>query len=200
MDTRRALLTQFLFVRDLAPFRRLLARAVAAGSVAVLAGCGSGGEPQTPSTVTVTASSPTPSDTAEPEPEEGDVLGRDHDAGAIVDVKEVAGQPVLVLDRWTVLGVEDSVLASDGVPVVAHTDERFTNQNTRSTYDVPVAPDVMVVINECQPSADPATPPGLVSRPSSLEEFLELPDVEEIPVLLTYSDGQLAQLDTDARC
>lgn len=199
MDTRRAVLTQFILVPDLHVPRRLPACALAAASAIALAGCGGGGEPQTPSTVTVTASSTTPP-APEVLPEEGDVKDRDHDAGAIVDVKEVAGEQVLVLDRWTVLGVEDSVLAEDGVPVVPHTDERFTNQNSRSTYDVPVAPDVMVVINECQPSGDPATPPGLVSRPSSLEEFLSQPDVEETPVLLTYSEGKLVQLDTDARC
>lgn len=179
----------------------MLTGALLAVSGTALAGCGGGPEaPTTPDTVTVTQSSTPAPDAAPQEPESGDVADRNHDAGAIVDVKEVAGQTVLVLDRWTVIGLDDSVLAEDGAPIVAHTDERFTNQNARSTYDVPVAPDAMVVINECRPSDDPAAPPGLASRQGSLDELLESPDLEEMPLLLTYDEGQLVQLDTDAAC
>lgn len=166
-----------------------------------LAGCGDGAEPQTPSTVTVTAQS----STAEPEeaPEEaiaGDVTERDHDAGAVVDVKEVAGQQVLVFDRWTVVGLDDADLAADGAPVTPYSGERFQNQNTESTYDVPVSPDVTVVVNECRPADDPAMPPGLASSPSTLEDLLAMPNLDETALLLTYDDGQLVQVDTDAAC
>lgn len=181
---------------------------VAAVGVALLTGCGgSGDEPQAPNTVTVTESSSgsdeAPDEAPEAEPEgtpASDVTERSHDAGAIVDVTEVAGRQVLVLDRWTVIGLDDAALAADGAPVVAHADERFTNQNDRSTYDVPVADDVMVIVNECVPADDPAAPPGISSSQSTLEDLLARPDLAELPLLLTYDEGHLVQVDTDAAC
>lgn len=180
--------------------RHLLVGTVAAAFAASLTGCGGqGAEPAAPSTVTVTASSTTRPEEPE-EPIEGDVTDRRHDAGAIVDVREVAGQQVVVLDRWTVIGLDDGTLAEEGAPVVAHTDVRFTNQNDGRTYDVPVSPDVMVVVNECVPADDPAAPPGIASSRGSLDELLATSALAEVPLLLTYGAGQLVQVDTDAAC
>lgn len=205
MDIRRAVLTSWALVRrldtPLAAPRGLLRCALTVAAAAVLAGCGGqGAAPATPSTVTVTESSSTPAEPEPQEPIEGDVTERHYDAGAIVDVKEVAGQQVVVLDRWTVIGLDDAALARDGAPVVAHTGERFTNQNTRATYEVPVSPDVIVVVNECLPPDDPAAPPGIASSQITLEELLAMPGLDAVPLLLTYDQGQLVQVDTDAAC
>lgn len=187
----------------LAGRRGALVITAAAVGAALLSGCGGpDAEPTSSSTVTVTesASSSPPSEPAPEKPVEGDVTGRSHDAGAIVDVKEVAGQQVVLLDRWTVHGLDDAALAQDGAAVTAHTDQRFTNQNDRSTYEVPVSTDVMVVLNECVPADDPVAPPGIASSQGSLDELLARPDLDEVPLLLTYADGQLVQVDTDAAC
>lgn len=142
---------------------------------------------------------PTPDATTE-QPESGDVHGRRHDVGTVVDVREVAGQQVLVLDRWTVRGVADEKLAKDGLPVAPFTGDRFTNQNSEKTYAVPVADSAVLVVNECQPSATPGGKPGLSSRRGDLAELLGSPDLGRQVLLLTYDDGQLVQVDTPPRC
>jgi hypothetical protein len=180
---------------------RIVLAAVAAGTVtAVLAGCSGGGNPASGETVTVTATTePTASATTDV-PEGGDVDGRKHDVGTIVDVAEVGGQQVLTLDRWTLVGVDDAALSRVGAPVQPYSGERFTNQNTERTYTVPVAAGSVLVVNECRPPATPGAAPGLTSRRGDLADFLTGPDVGSAVVLLTYDDGELVQLDTDPRC
>ncbi len=68
------------------------------------------------------------------------VKGRQHDAGTIVGYKTAGGLTVLVLDRWSVKGMSDSKLASQGVLPVPHTDSRYYDQNKGKTYTVPVNP------------------------------------------------------------
>lgn len=174
---------------------------VAVGAIGVgLAGCGASGAPAAPGTVTVTATTaPSASPTTEP-PEGGDVKGRAHDVGTIVDVEERAGQQVLTLDRWTLTGVDDRTLSRDGAPVVPYTGDRFVNQNSTRTYTVPVAPDAVLVVNQCQPPATEGGSPGLSSRRADLGAFLASGDLDTQVVLLTYSGGKLKQLDTDPRC
>lgn len=165
-----------------------------------LAGCGASGAPAAPGTVTVTATTaPSASPTTE-QPEGGDVKGRAHDVGTIVDVQERAGQQVLTLDRWTLNGVDDRTLSRDGAPVVPYTGERFVNQNSTRTYTVPVARDAVFVVNQCQPPATEGGLPGLSSRRADLGAFLAGDDLDTQVVLLTYERGELTQLDTDPRC
>ena len=177
---------------------RRAATAVAVG--VVLAGCGAASAPAAPNTVTVTATSPPSASPTTEQPEGGDVKGRAHDVGMIVDLKERAGQQVLTLDRWTLNGVDDRTLSRDGAPVVPYTGERFVNQNSTRTYTVPIAADAVLVVNHCQPPATEGGPPGLSSRRADLGAFLASDDLDTQVVLLTYSGGQLTQLDTDPRC
>ncbi|MFZ5869819.1 MAG: hypothetical protein ACOYXW_04720 [Actinomycetota bacterium] len=174
---------------------------LAAAALALAAGCADGeATPQATVTETVVVPSET-EPTATQEPTAAPIEGRSFDAGTIVGAEESGdGSVVLELDRWTVVGVDDAVLAREGVPVVPHGGDRFTNQNAERTYHVPVADDVQVVLNECVPPTTEGASPGLSSRPVSLEEFLELPGRRELVVLLQYTDGELTRLDTDARC
>jgi hypothetical protein len=107
---------------------------------------------------------------------------------------------VLVLDRWSQRGVTDQVIARDGVRVVPESGNRFYNENVDKLYDVPVGDEVTVVINSCLPASDPAAPPGMISRPASLGEFLSLPDRTNIVTMLDYAGGRLVRLETSPRC
>jgi hypothetical protein len=178
--------------------------ALASGAVALgaLAGCADDGDPGPQPTVTQTV---LVTGSGEPtggvEEEGGDVADRSFDVGTVVEVREGAdGGVTLVLDRWTVAGVDDATLAQEGVAVVPHDGSRYSNQNTDRTYLVPVADDVQVVVNECEPPATEGAAPGLSSRQGTLEDFLALPDRAEEVVLLAYTDGELTRLDTDPRC
>lgn len=202
MDIPAAPLTSCATVPQLA---RLMTRALAvlAAPAVLLGGCADGdATPQETVTRTVVVPSSTePTATEEPEGGGEEVGDRAHDAGTVVGVTETDdGQVVLELDRWTVVGVDDAVLAREGVPVVPHTGDRFTNQNAERTYRVPVAPDVQVVLNECVPPSTEGASPGLSSTPATLQDFLDLPDLHSVVVLLTYDAGQLTRLETDPRC
>ncbi|HEX5511132.1 MAG TPA: hypothetical protein VFX41_05415 [Actinomycetales bacterium] len=171
----------------------------AAAAAAVTSAC-AGEEPAPQSTVTVTQTQTPSAVTVAEEKEVGDVRGRGHDIGTIVSVKEVAGQKVLELDRWTLKGMDDAKLAREGAPVAPNAGDRFFNQNDQKTYMVPVAPDARLVVNECSaPPSDGGTS-GLTSKPGDLGAFLSSPDVGKQAVMLTYSDGMLVQLDTDPVC
>jgi hypothetical protein len=166
------------------------------------AACGDGAPAAQPTvTQTVTLDSAAPEPTAEPEETLGGIRGRAYDAGTVVDVRERPdGGTLLVLDRWTMVGVDDARLAKHGAEVVAHEGARFTNQNAERTYAVPVGADVMVVFNTCVPASEEGVAPGLSSRTGTLEEFLEMPRRDSTVVLLAYDDGELVRLDTDPAC
>jgi hypothetical protein len=178
-------------------------------AVGLLAGCGQGDSAPV-ATVTRTVVEPSPVTepsrvTASPPPvavqPASDVTGRGHDVGTVVDVLDDQDGPVVLLvDRWTVLGVDDAVLARDGVPLEPTTRDRFTNQNTERTYRVPVAADPQVVVNTCVPPQADGASAGLVSRPASLEEFLRLPGRESLLVAVAYAGGELVRLDTVPLC
>jgi hypothetical protein len=127
------------------------------------------------------------------------VKGRNHDAGTIVSSKTAGGLTVLVLDRWSVKGLSDSKLASQGVPVQPHTDTRFYDQNKGKTYTVPVNPSAPIVVNTCV--KDGKNPPTMTSTPVSLSDWLASSGRSKVVVLLTYdSAGRLTRLDTDPAC
>lgn len=172
-------------------------------AVGLLAGCGQG-DSEPVATVTRTVVEPSPV-TASPPPvavePASDVTGRGHDVGTVVDVLDDQGGPVvLLIDRWTVLGVDDGVLAREGVPLEPTWRDRFTNQNTERTYRVPVTADPQVVVNTCVPPQDDDSSAGLVSRPVPLEEFLRLPGRDSRLVTLAYAGGELVRLDTVPLC
>jgi hypothetical protein len=186
------------FPRPTPASRRALLGTAAA---ALLTGCGGGGDVAAQPTVTQTVTLPGQTESTAPAEEGGDVEGRSFDVGTVTDAREREdGTTVLALDRWTVVGVDDAVLARQGVEVLPHDGSRFTNQNSERTYAVPVAPDAVVVFNECVPPATAGAQPGLRSEPGTLEDFLAMPGRDEQVVLVAYTDGELVRLDTDARC
>ena len=161
-----------------------------------LASCAAGHNPTTNAErVTVTESvTPTPS---APKTPTSDVAGRTYDVGTISTVKDVGGGLVLQLDRWTVKGVGDGELAKDGISVVPHTGDRFTNQNDGRLRRVPVAPGAMLVVNTCVKSGDQL---GLRSTQEDAAGWLEHADPKTV-LLLTYDDtGRVVRMDTDPRC
>lgn len=165
----------------------------------VLGACG--GQDEEPDPAPTQAAAPAPPPAPPAEDLSSQVTDRRYDVGTVVDVRErPEGGTVLVLDRWTVVGLDDAALAEQGYAVAPHTDDRFANQNDESTYRVPVAADALVVRNECVAPAVADQPPGLRSGQIPLDEFLEGPDRAESVVVLEYSGGELVRLDTDPRC
>jgi hypothetical protein len=103
-----------------------------------------------------------------------------------------------VLNRYTVKGLSDAKLASDGAPVSPHTDVRFTDQNKGKTYLVPVNPSAPIVVNTCDNSG---STPTMTSTPVTLAAFLSSANRAKTVVLLSYDDlGRLTRLDTDPAC
>ncbi|MFL6100035.1 MAG: hypothetical protein ACJ71T_08800 [Actinomycetales bacterium] len=126
------------------------------------------------------------------------VKGRKHDAGVIVSSKRAGGLTVLVLNRYTVKGMSDAKLASDGAPISPHSDTRFSDQNKGKTYQVPVNPTAVFVINTCD---DSGSTPTMTSTPTTMAQFLSSGGRAKTVVLLTYDDsGRLVRLDTDPAC
>jgi hypothetical protein len=178
--------------------RRRWARAAALCCAAAvgLASCAAGGNPTTSSErVTVTETRTSPAET--PSTPTSDVQGRRYDVGTVSGVKDVDGELVVQLDRWTVKGVSDAKLAKDGITVTPHTGDRYTNQNDDRLRVVPVAPGATVVVNACVKSDDHL---GLTSTPEDAATWLEDADPKAV-LLLTYDDsGRVVRLDTDPRC
>lgn len=126
------------------------------------------------------------------------VKGRKHDAGVIVSSKKAGGLTVLILNRYTVKGLSDAKLASDGAPISPHSDARFSDQNKGKTYQVPVNPTAVIVVNTCDNSG---STPTMTSTPVTLAQFLGSSGRAKTVVLLTYDDsGRLVRLDTDPAC
>jgi hypothetical protein len=126
------------------------------------------------------------------------VKGRKHDAGVIAGTKKAGGLTVLVLNRYTVKGMSDAKLASDGAPISPHSDVRFTDQNKGKTYQVPVNPAAVIVVNTCD---DNGGTPTMTSTPVTLAQFLSSGNRAKTVVLLSYDDsGRLVRLDTGPAC
>jgi hypothetical protein len=186
---------------------RRAAAVAAAALTATLCACGSGdsqpsGAPVTV-TVTPTVTATAPAGTSPGSPPSAtpsadlhsDVVGRAHDLGTIVDVTTSAGTPVVVLDRWTVRGTSDSTLARDGVPIRVHSDAPYENQNTRSTFRIPVAPDATFTYHHCVAVDQP-----MQSRPATLQELAQLERGEDIVLLRLDASGRLTGAENDPAC
>jgi hypothetical protein len=189
--------------------RHLLVRATSAaltaGAVVLTVACGGSngaGNIPTPSEST-TATAKSPSTTAKPPSGNAanavsTVKGRKHDAGVIVTSKRAGGLTVLILNRYTVKGLPDAKLASNGAPISPHTDSRYEDLNKGKTYLVPVNPTAVIVINSCDNSGPT---PTMTSTPVTLAQFLSSSGRAKTVVLLTYDDsGRLVRLDTDPAC
>ncbi len=182
--------------------RRLAAGAlpVAACAVALVTLAGCGGEAAAPTeTVTVTsAPSSEPATAPATGPEStgptSDVTDRMHDVGTIADVEDVAGSTVLVLDRWTYADWSEDRVSEEGVPLEPLTENPFQNQNSDSTYAVPVSPDVVVGLNSCTVGTDRQG--RIATAVGSLEDLA----ASDTVWLLSYDEGVLTRADTAAVC
>ena len=186
--------------------RTSLAAAAATALTATLSACGSGDSQPSGAPVTVTIT-PTVTATAPPGTSSGsssgspsadvssDVVGRTYDLGTIVEVTTTAGTPMVVLDRWTVRGTPDSTLARDGVPIRVHSDAPYENQNTRSTFRIPVAPDATFTYHHCVAVDQP-----MQSRPATLQELAHLQHGEDIVLLQLDTSGRLTAAENDPAC
>ena len=186
---------------------RALGTAAGAGLLLlVVTACGGGGGGASGTSSSAATGSPTGTSTATTKPTTtpasqavSQVKGRQHDAGTIVGTKTAGGLTVLVLDRWSVKGLPDSKLASQGVAPVPHTDNRYYDQNKGKTYTVPVTPSATIVVNTCVKNG--ANPPTMTSTPVSLSDWLKGSGRSKTIVLLTYdAAGRLTRLDTDPAC
>ena len=185
-----------------APRARMTSLAAAVALTAALPACGSGDSQPSGAPVTVTVT-PTVTATALPGSPSvspstdvhSDVVGRTYDLGTIVDVTGAAGTPVVVLDRWTVRGTSDSTLARDGVPVRVHSDAPYENQNTRSTFRIPVAPGATFTYHHCVAVDQP-----MQSRPATLPQLAHLHRGEDIVLLRLDASGRLARAENDPAC
>jgi hypothetical protein len=189
-----------------APVRPALAAALVAGTLVVSSACGgSGGASNIPTPPGSGTTSGTPSSTSTARATTGNaanavsnVKGRKHDAGVITGTKKAGGLTILVLNRYTVKGMSDAKLASDGAPISPHSDIRFTDQNKGKTYQVPVNPAAVIVINTCDNSGGT---PTMTSTPVTLAQFLSSSNRARTIVLLSYDvSGRLVRLDTDPAC
>jgi hypothetical protein len=182
-----------------------LAAAAAVLTITLTSACGSSDSPSAdPVTVTVTptvtatppattsATSPTSTAAATVH---SDVVGRHYDLGTIVRVTTSAGTPVLVLDRWTVTGTPDSTLARDGVPIRVHSDAPFENQNTRTTFRIPVAPDATFTYHHCVAVDQP-----MQSRSVTLQELAAVDRSENIVLLRLDDAGRVTRAENDPAC
>jgi hypothetical protein len=186
---------------------RALRTAAGAGLLLAVTACGGGGSGKgTTSSGGTGSSTGSATATATPRPTTttvsqavSQVKGRQHDAGTIVSYKTAGGLIVLVLDRWSVKGLSDSKLASQGVVPAPHTDNRYYDQNKGKTYTVPVNPSAPIVVNTCVKNG--TNPPTMTSTPVSLSDWLKSSGRSRTIVLLTYdAAGRLTRLDTDPAC
>lgn len=183
------------------PPARALPVAACALAVLALAGC-AGDDPGPTETVTVSSA---PETSAEPPattvPEDtgptSDVTDRAHDVGTVAGVEAVDGTAVLEMDRWTYADWSEEKVSQEGVPLEPLTENPFRNQNSDSTYAVPVSPDVVVGLNSCTVGTQGTDQqPRIATVVGSVEDLA----AGDTIWLLTYTDGVLTQADTAAVC
>ena len=181
------------------PIHRPTAGLCASMTVALLTGCAGGSSTGPDPAVTVTA---TPAVTATGAPRtseagapKNDDVGRKFDLGTIVKVVQDGGVPVIIFDRWTARGVKDSALAANGVPMGIHSDARFENQNSKTTFRIPVAEGAIFNYSHCVAIDQPAQ-----QRSSTLEEFARLKSPEDVILLTLDPKGQVTKAQNDAPC
>ena len=173
-------------------------------AAALLSGCGGGpsAEPQevvtrtiTP-TVTAPASQPAPTTaTTAASTVKSDVVGRKFDLGTIVRMEDEAGVPVIIFDRWSMQGSPDSAIALQGVPIRAHSDAPYQNQNSQATYRIPVAPGAVFLYMHCVSIDQP-----MAQESSTLSDFARLPDAEKVVLLTLDPQGQVYRAQNDPAC
>ncbi len=168
-------------------------------TVALLSGCAGDASTGQGPAATVTAS---PGVTASGEPTtsqaggpKSDVIGRAFDLGTIVKVVQDGGVPVIIFDRWTARGVKDATVAANGVPMGIHSDARFENLNSKTTFRIPVVDGAIFNYSHCVAIDQPAQ-----QRSSTLEEFAQLKSPENVILLTLDPKGRVTKAQNDAPC
>lgn len=180
-----------------------IAAALCAVSALTLTACGgsggSGGAVTVTVTPTVTAGSPnsasTPRTAATSTAATSDVTGRGYDFGTVTRLEKVGGTAVITLDRWTFKGIDDKKLADNGVPLAPFTGSPFENQNSKLTYDIPVAEDARILYHHCVAADQP-----LQTRSATVQELADLGDREDTVLVGLDDQGRLTTADNIAGC
>lgn len=168
---------------------------VALLTLALLTGCATGSDPAVTTTATPAVTATGAPRTSEAVAPKNDDAGRKFDLGTIVKVVQDGGVPVIIFDRWTARGVKDSVVAAKGVPMGVHSDARFENQNSRTTFRIPVVDGAIFNYTHCVAIDQPAQ-----QRSSTLEEFARLKSPEDVILLTLDPKGQVTEAQNDAPC
>jgi len=181
------------------PIPRSTAALCASMTMALLTGCAGGSSTGTDPAVTVTATSAMTASGAATTSGAGapknDDVGRAFDLGTIVKVVQDDGVAVIIFDRWTARNVKDSQLAAKGVPMGIHSDARFENLNSKTTFRIPVADGAIFNYSHCVAIDQPAQ-----QRSSTLEEFARLKSPENVILLTLDGKGQVTKAQNDAPC
>jgi hypothetical protein len=103
--------------------------------------------------------------------------------------------PVIILDRWTSFGAPDSVVATKGVQMFAHSDVRFENSNNKVTFRIPVAHGAVFTHLHCVAVELPAQ-----QKPSTLKELTRLDSTEAVILLTLDKQGRVVKAVNDPAC
>jgi hypothetical protein len=179
-----------------------IAAALCAVSALTLTACGgsggSGGAVTVTVTPTVTAGSTngasTPK-TAATSAATSDVTGRGYDFGTVTRLEKVGGTEVITLDRWTFKGIDDKKLADNGVPLAPFKGSPFENQNSKLTYDIPVAEDARVLYHHCVAADEPQQ-----TRSATMQEIAALRAPENLVLVRLDEQGRAVAVDNLPGC
>ena len=170
-----------------------------------LTACGTDTPQEVVVTVTGTPSdaaapdSPAPSSTAPARVKAptSDVKGRAHDFGQVTGAKREGNIDVLVLDRWTDPKVDDSVVATRGLPVTTWQvgSNRYVNRNSTKTFDIPVREGTTFLLHHCVTAGDPVQ-----TRSVGAAELAAAPGADRLLLVTLDSDGWATGGETFAGC
>ena len=166
----------------------------------LLSGCGSGAAKSSTAQGPVVTVTPTVAAEGGPATEnaatpKSDVAGRRFDLGTIITVEHDGDMPVVLFDRWTARGVEDSTLAARGTPIGVHSDALYENLNSKIRYRIPVAPGATFTYLHCVAADQPAE-----QEPSTLEGFARLRGPEKVMLLTLDQHGRIFRAQNDPAC
>lgn len=179
-----------------------VAAAVSAISM-LLTACGGSdppaGQPAVTTTPTVTASGQEPSGsastTAPSGPPKSAVQGRAYDLGVVVSTATVGDVQVATLDRWTVRKLGDAKLARNGYRVRRLAKSPFYNQNSITTYVVPLTDDVNILYHHCLSADEP-----LQTRSATVEEMAGLDKKEQVVLVTLDEHGYATAIENYPVC
>ena len=192
-------------MRDRMPSTPLALAVLAASACMGLASCAGTDTPaevvvtvtQSPTTAGSSSPAPSPSPTTKAAVPTSEVEGRDFDFGLVTSTRRVGDTDVLVLDRWTDPKVPDDTLARRGLEVAAWDlgSDRYVNQNTKVTFDVPVRAGTTFLLHHCVAKGEP-----LQTRSVSATELAEAPESDRLVLVEVDDDGWATGGETLAGC